>query len=130
MINQPFSKFWQSFSRPQVFIFILIGSGVIFLTFLTRNNAIEITISGFASVFIGIGVNNFTSYQTHHRDELAMKRKIAHALQILDLVEDKIDIIHDEADNGKKEEARKDFKDLTRYIFLLKQVLKEDEPLP
>jgi hypothetical protein len=63
-----FRQLWKALSHPNVFIFIVIGTGVIFLTFLTDNNAVEIAISGFASVFVGIGVNNLSSFETSAKD--------------------------------------------------------------
>ena len=50
-------------SHSRVFIFIIIGTAIIFLTFVTNDNALEIAISGMASMFIGIGVNNFSSIE-------------------------------------------------------------------
>lgn len=129
MSTQQVKKFWQAFSRPQVFIFILIGSGVIFLTFLTKDNAIEITISGFASVFIGIGVNNFTSDQTRHKDELAIKRKVAHALRMVTLVEEKIGNMYNGHETAH-EQMIKDHRELTQMISLLRVLLKDEERLP
>jgi hypothetical protein len=129
MLENHFRKFWQNFSKPYVFVFILIGTGVIFLTFLTNDNALEIAISGFASVFIGIGVNNYTSSQTHYKDERIIKRKAEHALQLLKITEDKITCIKDEMIAGDNEEAQKDFRELTEYIHLLKQLLIDEESL-
>ena len=85
-----FHQFWMAFSHPKVFVFILLGAGVIFLTFLTENNALEIAISGFASVFIGIGVNNFSSFETSLKDRERLKSYVDHSKQLLQITKPKI----------------------------------------
>lgn len=60
-----FQQLCQSFRHPRVYFFIIAGTCIIFLTFFTNNNAFEIAISAIASVFIGIGINNFTSLETY-----------------------------------------------------------------
>ncbi|WP_199119376.1 hypothetical protein [Pedobacter sp. ASV28] len=60
--KEKYKEFWVTFKKPGVLLFILGGIAIIFMTFLTENNALEIVISGLASIFIGIGVNNFSSF--------------------------------------------------------------------
>ncbi|PZR27763.1 MAG: hypothetical protein DI535_09260 [Citrobacter freundii] len=127
MIKEHFDKFWRSFSRPHVYLFILMGTAIIFLTFLTNDNAMEIAISGFASVFIGIGVNNFSSYETHHKDDLVIRRKIKHALSVLNMAEDKIIHIRQTSLQENTKETEQKFRELTEYIRLLKQLLTDEE---
>ena len=74
-IKKDFSRFWRAFSHPRVFVFMLAGIVIIFLTFFTSSNALEIAISSIASVFIGIGVNNFSSFETHLKDDQKLKQK-------------------------------------------------------
>jgi hypothetical protein len=76
-------QFWIAFSHPKVFVFILLGAAVIFLTFFTDNNALEIAISGFALVFIGIGVNNFSSFETSMKDRERLKAYVDYSRQLL-----------------------------------------------
>ncbi|MGN6295073.1 MAG: hypothetical protein ACTHMV_20140 [Chitinophagaceae bacterium] len=129
MLSQQLKKLWEGFSRPSVFIFILIGTVVIFCTFLTNDNAIEIAISGFASVFIGIGVNNYTTYQTHDRDERIIKKKVEHAVKVLDMANEKINHIYAGLDAGTWEETHRNLHELTQYIYLLRALLIDEETL-
>lgn len=78
------------FFKPRVFIFILTGVGFMFLTFLTNNNPLELGIAGIASIFIGIGVNNFTAIETGQKDELRLQRKTRQAIKTLVHVQEKI----------------------------------------
>lgn len=80
-LNNPIRLFLRYFFHPGVFIFILINTAVIFLTFLAANNALEIALSSIASVFIGIGVNNLSFLDTHMKDEQKMKYKTEHSLK-------------------------------------------------
>ena len=61
-----------------------------FLTFLTNNNPLELGIAGIASIFIGIGVNNFTAIETGQKDELRLQRKTRQAIKTLVHVQEKI----------------------------------------
>ena len=76
-------QFKKMFFRPRVFAFIFTGVGFMFLTFLTHDNALELSISGVASVFIGIGVNNFTAIETEQKDEQKLHRKTQQAIKTL-----------------------------------------------
>ena len=78
------------FLKPRVFIFILTGVGFMFLTFLTNNNPVELGIAGIASIFIGIGVNNFTAIETGQKDELRLQRKTQQAIKTMVHVQEKI----------------------------------------
>jgi hypothetical protein len=92
-----------AFSHPKVFVFILLGAVVIFLTFFTDNNALEIAISGFASVFIGIGVNNFSSFETSLKDRKRLKAYIDHSRQMLQMTKSKINRLQSEFCDGKND---------------------------
>jgi hypothetical protein len=61
-----------------------------FLTFLTKDNPLELAIAGIASIFIGIGVNNFTSMETEQKDERKLTRKKQHAIETLHHIQMKI----------------------------------------
>ena len=65
-----------------------------FLTFLTTDNPVELGIAGIASIFIGIGVNNFTAIETGQKDELRLQRKTRQAIKTLVHVQEKIKKIH------------------------------------
>ena len=101
-----FHQFWIAFSHPKVFVFILLGAAVIFLTFFTDNNALEITISGFASVFIGIGVNNFSSFETSMKDKERLKAYVDHSRQLLEMTKSKIERIQGEVSDRKNDKER------------------------
>ena len=78
---------------------------MIFLTFLTENNALEIAISGFASVFIGIGVNNFSSFETLLKDRERLKSYVDHSKHLLQITKTKISKLQNEVsdrDNVKE----------------------------
>jgi len=92
-----FQQFWAAFSHPKVFVFITLGAAVIFLTFFTDNNALEIAISGFASVFIGIGVNNFSSFETSFKDREKLRSYVNHSKQLLQMTRSKISKLQREA---------------------------------
>ncbi|SRR6266498_968268 len=85
-----FRYFRTLFFKPRVFVFILIGVGFMFLTFLTNDNALELGISGTASIFIGIGVNNFSSIETEQKDEQKLLRKSQQAIKTLVAIQRKI----------------------------------------
>jgi len=96
-------QFWTAFSHPKVFVFILLGAVVIFLTFFTDNNALEIAISGFASVFIGIGVNNFSSFETSMKDRERLKAYVDHSRQMLQMTKSKINRLQNEVSDRKND---------------------------
>lgn len=98
-----FHQFWIAFSHPKVFVFILLGAAVIFLTFFTDNNALEIAISGFASVFIGIGVNNFSSFETLMKDKERLKAYVDHSRQLLEMTKSKINRLQSEPSDRKND---------------------------
>ena len=50
----------------------------------------EIVISALASVFIGIGVNNFTVLETRFREERKMDMKISQSIKVLEYTNSKI----------------------------------------
>ena len=86
------NQFIHSLLVPKTGLYILLGTCIMFLTFLTDNNAMEIAISGIASIFIGIGVNNFTSAETHEKDRAIEHKRIRLAIQTLEQAKHKIDL--------------------------------------
>ncbi|MCX6318089.1 MAG: hypothetical protein NTW29_12415 [Bacteroidetes bacterium] len=123
------SQFWKAFLQPRVLLFILFGAGIIFLTFLTNNNALEIVISGIASVFIGIGVNNFSSIETHVRDEKKLKSKIAHSLKVLEITRSRIKVIHHELNRENCLKLKEDLAELEKIIVLSMGLIKDEDTL-
>lgn len=121
--------FWKLLIHPRVIIFILLGTVVIFLTFLTNNNAFEIVISGVASVFIGIGVNNFTSFETHIKDEQKLKSKIAHSLKVIEITKSRIKVINHELNRENCFKIKEDLAELEQIIILSMGLIKEEETL-
>ena len=79
-----FKTFIQKLVLPKTGIYILLGVGIMFFTFFTTDNAMEIAISGVASIFIGIGVNNFTQAETHEKDKAHQQQVTALAIKILE----------------------------------------------
>lgn len=113
---------WHTFRRPKVFIFIMIGVGVIFLTFLTDNNALEIAIAGIASVFIGIGVNNYTSQEMHHGSLVIARKQQQHIVQVILLLQSKINAASLEPDT-RISLSRRDIDEVNKLLTLLEQML-------
>lgn len=85
-----FKVFLNNLLHPKTGIYILLGVFIMFFTFFTADNALEIAISGIASIFIGIGVNNFTQHETHEKDEAEKLQKIGLAIKILEHTQRKI----------------------------------------
>lgn len=85
-----FSHFRRLFLRPRISGFIVTGIGIMFVTFFTNNNSLELGISGIASIFIGIGVNNFTARETEQNDEKKLNRKTQQSIKTLQHIQAKI----------------------------------------
>ena len=128
-LNKSIQHFWQTFLHHRVFIFILTGTSIIFLTFFTDNNTLEIAISGIASVFIGIGVNNFSSFETHEKDERKMRVKIAHSVKVIELIKSKISKLNKELNSSNHEKIITEFTELQEFINLSIQMIKEEDTL-
>lgn len=129
VLKNYFPHFKKALLHPRVFIFMLIGSGVMFLTFLTSNNALEIAISGVASFFIGIGVNNLTSLETHSKDEQKLKLKIGHTLKIMAMIQTRVTMIRQQPGNENCQELRTELGELEQIINLGIDLIREDETL-
>lgn len=117
------------FFQSSVFVFILAGTLIIFLTFLTKNNALEIAISGIASVFIGIGVNNFSSLETHLKDEQKFKSKKGHATKLMCIIQLRISKLNNGVIGDDCDEMKKELTELEQLIIISIQLLNENNPL-
>ena len=115
-IRKHFFNFWQTFFHVRVVIFIFIGAGIIFMTFLTRNNALEITISGVASVFIGIGVNNFSMLETRAKDHQKLKAKMLHYIKTLQFIYSRISSLEAEAGAKPSEKQKQELAELKQLV--------------
>jgi hypothetical protein len=120
-----FQHFLQTFFHPRVFAFILAGTLIIFLTFLTSNNAIEIAISGIASVFIGIGVNNLSSLETRLNDERKLKSKTENLLTLLEIIKSKITKLYAETNKENCTKIKGELSELVRFMNLSIQMIKD-----
>ena len=99
------------------------------MTFFTSNNALEIAISGIASVFIGIGVNNFSSFETHVKDEQKFRSKMGHGIKLMGVIQSKINqVIHD-IDDQVCYKTKKDLQELEQLITISIQLLNESRSL-
>lgn len=125
-IHHSFHHFWRTLRRPSVFIFIVIGAIIIFLTFLTTNNALEIAISGLASVFIGIGVNNFTTQETHYSDELIVRQQQAQSRQLLELARHRLKAGRRHLHGKQLDLLEEDLDDLSHMFEMLERQLSTD----
>jgi hypothetical protein len=115
-----------NFFHPQVFFFIVTGICVIFMTFLTNDNAMEIAISGFASVFIGIGVNNFSSVETRKNDIQKFKNKIGHSLEMLQIVKSQIAMVNQDVRKAAYEHIGSELDELEKFMDLSIKVVGEE----
>ncbi len=120
---------WKTFLQPRVLLFILTGTVVIFLTFLTDNNALEIVISGIASVFIGIGVNNFSAFETHMKDKQKLKSKIGHSLKVMEIAKSRIKGIHHQLNKENCFKMKNELAELEQIISLSIGLIKEEDNL-
>ncbi len=128
-IRKPFHHFWYTLRKPGVSIFIVAGALIIFLTFLTTNNALEIAISGLASIFIGIGVNNFTTQETHYTDELQLQKNHERSLKLLELLQLRMKAAHRHLYFNHTEYLEDDLDELDQLLDMLKQLLEPQEHL-
>ena len=110
-------------------MFILAGALIIFLTFLTQNNALEIAISGIASVFIGIGVNNYTSHETHLLDERKLKSKTDELLRVMEITKSKIGRLTNELEEENHSKIRQEVEELDLLINHGIQLINEGSSL-
>jgi len=124
-----FLYFKNSFFHPRVIVFMLIGAAVMFLTFLTDDNALEIAISGIASVFIGIGVNNLTSLETHSKDEQKLKSKIGHTLKVMEITQTRIKIINQELNKENCCKMKTELAELEQILNFSVGLIKDEESL-
>ena len=129
MLKKYLHRFGQNFLHPRVYIFIFLGSAIIFLTFFTTNNALEIAISGIASVFIGIGVNNFSSLETHQKDEQTIKAKVGHSLKVMEMAHAKIENMETDLTAENYQQAKAKLTELKQLISLVTQLLIQEELL-
>lgn len=129
MVKKQLLRFWKTFKNPGVILFVVLGTGIIFLTFLTDDNALEIVISGVASIFIGIGINNFSSLETRNKDAGIINRKVKHSLQVLDMMDLKFTVIQQNISNEDTEQLKNNLLELTNLIKLLRELLIEEETL-
>jgi hypothetical protein len=127
--KEKYREFWVTFKKPRVLIFILGGIAIIFLTFLTENNAFEIVISGLASIFIGIGVNNFSSFETHLADERQLKNKIKHSLKVMQITRSRINMIHNELGGHNFRQMKDELAELEQIISLSISLISDEEKL-
>ena len=117
-----FRQFRKVFFKPRVFVFILTGIGFLFLTFLTDNNALELGIAGIGSIFIGIGVNNFTAIETQQADKTKLNRKTQYAIKTLLHVQAKLEKLKTLA-LGNPQMIRAEIEEMCDYIELSIQYL-------
>ena len=119
--------FWKVFNHPGVIVFMCIGSAVMFLTFLTTNNALEIVISGIASVFIGIGVYNFTTLETRLIDKKNVNTKISHSIKVMRISRARIVQMQQSISTENLESIKNELKELEQIITLGMEVIKDEE---
>ncbi|HLO82180.1 MAG TPA: OST5 family protein [Chitinophagaceae bacterium] len=120
-------KNWQIFSQPRVYLYILTGALIILFTFFTQNNALEIAISGVASVFIGIGVNNFSAIETRQKDEEKLNAALYHTSGLMKAISLRLERMHTglTAEEGLKYDH--DFSELEYLVELAMRHIGQEE---
>jgi vacuolar-type H+-ATPase subunit F/Vma7 len=112
--------------HPRVLTFMLSGIAIIFLTLLSSNNAIEIAISGIASVFIGIGVNNYSIIKNHLKEERLVKKNKGQSVHILRVTQAMIKDLNTELEKHETENLKSEIEKIDRFIRLGIQLVEED----
>ncbi len=125
MLQKKFKLFIEFFSKSNVIVYFLIGIAIIFLTFLTDNNAIEIAISAVASVFIGIAVNNLSAHEAAHKITLNVQNKINLSVKMLSILQEKLNRLHADIEISSKENISKDFEELKAFMKISVDLLQE-----
>lgn len=84
--------------------------------------------SGTASVFISIGVNNLILFKTHLKDEQKTRIKFGYFIKVMAMVNSKIE--NQAALNaGNYQHVVYDLTKLKQFMTLMKQLLLEEESL-
>jgi hypothetical protein len=112
--------------HPRVLIFLLSGIAIIFLTFLTTNNALEIAISGIASVFIGMGVNNYSMIENHLKEERVIKKKMGQSAHILRVAHTMINDLNMNTEAPENENLKLEIQKIDRFIRLGIQLIADE----
>jgi hypothetical protein len=123
MVHKHVRYFWKILKHPRVIIFIAMGSAIIFLTFLTNNNALEIAISGIASVFIGIGVNNFSAQENHDKELQKRQSLSRHAISLLELSVNKAKQLRELQEKNGSGDLPQELQELEQLLALVRQLL-------
>jgi hypothetical protein len=118
--------FLHVFFHARIFVFIVLGIIIIFLTFFTHNNALEICISAVASVFIGIGVNNYTLHETRLNDEKQLRRQNKVMLDTVALMERKIYSVNSHLENRLTNQASEGINELHNMLTLLRTMIEQE----
>jgi hypothetical protein len=127
-LNKHFHSFLNIFFHRRVFIFILTGALIMLLTFFTENNAVEIAISGLASIFIGIGVNNLSAIETHLKDEQKIKSRLGHAVKMMEIIKSKISRLNGQLNEKNDPAIREELSELEQLAELSVKLIKEGTP--
>ncbi len=125
MIKRKIKLFFEHFFKSNVVVYFLIGIAIIFLTFLTDNNSIEIAISAIASVFIGISVNNLSAHEASHKITLNVQKKINQSVKMLSVIQEKLNRLHEDIETSSKENISKDFEELKAFMKISVEILQE-----
>ncbi|HEX7903937.1 MAG TPA: hypothetical protein VF487_08670 [Chitinophagaceae bacterium] len=80
-----------------------------------------------ASIFMGIGINNFSALETRRKDEMIIKQKVQNALELLNFVDFKIRQVQQGAAKGNHVQTKENFEELISMIALLRNLLLDEE---
>jgi len=127
-MKKNFIAFWKKFLQPRVIIFVFVGTSIIFLTFLTNNNALEISISAVASIFIGIGANNFSMPETSTNTN-RKNAKMLYLIKTFEFIQSRLNRLDVEAGGESAKKIKQELSELEQLIGIAIHLMNEDDPL-
>lgn len=127
MMNHQVPTLWAIFRHPRVWTYIFAGICIIFLTFFTNSNAIEIAISAIASIFIGIGVNHFAAMEMHREDMDEQYRVHLQVRRLLISVEKRLEKFAGEELILGSASLHGEIVDIQHFITICRELIKGDD---
>jgi hypothetical protein len=84
---------------------------------------LEIAISGIASVFIGIGVNNFSAQENHDKELQKRQSLSRHAISLLELSVNKAKQLRELQEKNGSGDLPPELQELEQLLALVRQLL-------
>ena len=80
-------------------------------------------------MFIGIGVNNFSSFETHLKDEQTIKSKMGHGIKLMNVIQSRIKQVNHDMGDQVCDKTKKELIELEHLIAITIQLLNESRSL-